>query len=365
MIELHTGDCLDVLKTLPDCSVDAIVTDPPYGLSSTASAKVAEAVTQWAAGDRGFVPAGRGYMGQAWDGFVPPPAVWDECLRVLKPGGHLAAFAGSRTQHLMGMSISLSGLEIRDTLAWIQGDGFPRSLDYGQQLGKLGHEKLGERYRDWRSELKTANEPIVLARKPLSEASIARNIAEHGTGALNVGDCRYGDFQAARPKSHTGRAMLDGAHNMEHLRELAASGAKTPDGRDAAKTLHRAETMKERAALTPKAKPGRWPANVIIDEVVAESLGERAKFFYCPRISKKDIPKAYASDGELIQHQTVKPLALMEWLVTLITPPGGTVLDPFAGSGTTLEAARNKGFSAIGIEREPDYIRLIETRLGI
>ena len=362
-IDVRHGDCLDVLREMPDNSVDAVVTDPPYGLSPVSPGKMTETLAAWVNGDTGFIPKMKGYMGQAWDGFVPPPVVWAECMRVLKPGGHMAVFAGSRTVHIMGFALMFSGLEVRDTLAWIHGNGFPRSLDYGQQLEKLGHEGLGETYWDWRSELKPANEPIILARKPLSETSIARNIAEHGTGAINVGDCRYGDFQARRVLHHTGRALLQGAHSVDHLRQLAAAGKKTPSGDSAVKVLHRLETMEERVARTPVAKPGRWPANVVTGELVAEGLGDKAKFFFCPRIQKKDIPKTYADDGRLIQHQTVKPLALMEWLVTLITPPGGTVLDPFAGSGSTLEAARNKGFNSIGIEREADYIRLIGARL--
>lgn len=362
-IDIHNGDCLDVLRGMEDNSIDAIVTDPPYGLSQTKPAQIAETLAAWAGGNTEHVPVGKGYMDQSWDGFVPSPAVWEECLRVLKPGGHMAVFAGSRAQDLMGISIRLAGFEIRDTLAWIQGGGFPRSLDYGNQLEKLGHDNLAKKFWDWRSEMKPANEPIIIGRKQLSEPSISKNIAEHGTGALNVGDCRYGDFQATSPKSHTGRAMLHGCHSMDHLRELASLGKKTPDGRDAAKTLSRAETMKERAALTPKSKHGRWPANVIIDEIVESQLGGNAKFFYCPRVSRNDIPKAYDADGNLIQHQTVKPLKLMEWLVTLITPPGGVVLDPFAGTGTTLQAALNKGFHPIGIEQSADYVKLIEQRL--
>src|SRR5699024_5919859 len=143
-----------------------------------------------------------------------------------------------------------------------------------------------------------------------------------------------------RPPSGTdvaGRSMFHGAHTLEHLQELAAKGAKTPDGSSAIKTLHRWNTRHERIAKTPKPKDGRWPGNVIIDDVVAEDLGDKAKYFFHPRTQRGEAPKAYSDDGELIQHQTVKPLGLMEWLVTLVTPPNGIVLDPFAGSGTTLE----------------------------
>ena len=360
------GDCLQELKKLDDNSIDAVITDPPYGLfrGAKSHSEATNTLAEWAKGNWSYSPKiKQGYMESDWDKFVPSPELWAECLRVLKPGGHAAVFAGARTVHIMGFALMLAGFEVRDTLAWIHGSGFPRSLDYGTQIKKLGHEELGEKYWDWRSELKPTNEPIVLVRKPLSESSIAKNIVEHGTGVLNVGDCRFGDWKQRPPDGSGGRAMLHGAHSLEHLRELASKGAKTPDGSDAAKTLHRWDTRHERAAKTAKTKDGRWPGNVIIDDSVAEELGEKAKYFYHPCIQKGEIPKAYSDDGELIQHQTVKPLGLMEWLVTLVTPPNGVVLDPFAGSGTTLQAALNKGFQPIGIEQDADYIQLIHQRL--
>ena len=360
------GDCLQELKKLDDNSIDAVITDPPYGLfgGTKGHTEAANTLAEWAKGNWQHSPNIKaGYMESDWDKFVPSPELWAECLRVLKPGGHAAVFAGSRTVHLMGFALMLAGFEVRDTLAWIKGKSFPRSLDYGTQIKKLGHEELGEKYWDWRSELKPANDPILLVRKPLSESSIAKNIVEHGTGALNVGDCRFGDWTPLPVGYGVGLSMFDGAHSLEHLQDLAAKGAKTPNGRDAVKTLRRWNTRHERAANATRPKDGRWPGNVIIDDVVAEELGDKAKYFYHPRIQKKDSPKAYSDDGELIQHSTVKPLALMEWLVTLVTPPNGIVLDPFAGSGTTLEAARNKNFHAIGIEQDADYIKLIEKRL--
>lgn len=365
-VDIRHGDCLEVLKKLEDNSIDAIATDPPYGLfdGTKGHSEATNTLAEWAKGNWKHSPNVKaGYMASDWDKFVPSPELWAECLRVLKPGGHAAVFAGSRTVHIMGFALMLAGFEVRDTLAWIHGNGFPRSLDYGAQIKKLGHEDLGERYWDWRSELKTSNEPILLVRKPLSESSIAKNIVEYSTGALNVGDCRFGDFVPMKAKSHSGRAMLHGAHSVEHLKELAERGEKTPDGRDAAKTLQRLETRDERVAKTSTPKNGRWPGNVIVDDVVAEELGDKSKYFFHPRIQRKDIPKAHSDDGALIQHQTVKPLALMEWLVTLITPEGGTILDPFAGSGTTLQAARNKGFMSIGVEQNADYIQLIHARM--
>lgn len=135
---VNTGDCLAWLRSMPDNSVDSIVTDPPYGLSNIKPQRITEAITAWATGDRESVPDGRGFMGKAWDSFVPPPAVWDECLRVLKPGGHLVAFAGSRTHDLMGLSIRMAGFEIRDGLAWLYGSGFPKSMDVSKAIDKSG-----------------------------------------------------------------------------------------------------------------------------------------------------------------------------------------------------------------------------------
>ena len=131
------ADCLTALRDMPDASVDAVVTDPPYGLSNTTPDQVAETITQWVTGNREYLPTGRGFMGHEWDGFVPPVAVWDECLRVLKPGGHLLAFAGSRTQDLMGLAVRLAGFEIRDSIAWLHAQGFPKSLDVSKAVDKL------------------------------------------------------------------------------------------------------------------------------------------------------------------------------------------------------------------------------------
>ena len=180
---IHHGGALDVLRAMPDESVHSIVTDPPYGLSNTDPRHVAETIARWGSGDREYVPSGRGFMGKEWDAFVPPVAVWDECLRVLKPGGHLLAFAGSRTADLMGLAIRLAGFEMRDSLAWIYGSGFPKSHDVGKSTG-------AEQWEGWGTALKPAHEPIIMARKPLAEKTVARNVLAHGTGAINVDACR-------------------------------------------------------------------------------------------------------------------------------------------------------------------------------
>ena len=480
------ADCLAALRDMPDASVDAVVTDPPYGLSNTTPAQVADTITRWVSGDREYLPSARGFMGHEWDGFVPPVAVWDECLRVLKPGGHLLAFAGSRTQDLMGLAVRLAGFEIRDSVAWLYGSGFPKSMDVSKAIDKLNGRKFEDRYalgrhirerrialgltpadvnawfgykdgcqhwerqdpsgarvptladwavlkprlglsdehlalverveaereivgqRDvpvghafagvtyggdsanktvsitasrsdegkqwegWGTALKPAHEPIILARKPL-DGTVAANVQEHGTGALNIDGCRI-EASADDPVK---RGRVGGFSHSPVLGKSAQGGY----------------------VYRPGNTSGRWPANVVLDESQAAELdrqsgarkssgiyegdgsrreghrstsfagghrpnvmyadqGGASRFFYVAKAPKSERPVV---DGTA--HPTVKPLALMRWLVRLVTPPAGTVLDPFAGSGTTLEAAMLEGFNAVGIEREADYLPLIHARL--
>ncbi|WP_443095049.1 DNA-methyltransferase [Rothia koreensis] len=351
--QIINADCLDALRDLPDNSVHAVVTDPPYGLSNTDPKHVAETITRWANGDREYMPTGKGFMGAAWDAFVPPVAVWDECLRVLKPGGHMLVFAGSRTQDLMGLSIRLAGFDIRDTIMWVYGSGLPhgqnvarlidRSAGVKQASSYVPHHKnkvygqghggtrvapeaplvtdAAKQWAGWSTALKPANEPIIVARKPF-----------RGTGALNIDACRVGTEGGCAGAS-------PGPSNGIYGEGLNGAWAQ------------------------PVAGLGRYPANVILDEHAAAELdqqagGDHAKYFYCAKASQKERP--YVNG---VAHSTVKPLKLMEYLVTLVTPPEGTILDPFAGSGTTIEAAINKEFNAIGIEREADYLPLIQARI--
>jgi site-specific DNA-methyltransferase (adenine-specific) len=366
---LHLGDCLDVLRTMPDCSVDAVVTDPPYGLA---------------------------FMGKRWDYDVPSVEVWAECLRVLKPGGHLLAFAGTRTQHRMAVRIEDAGFEIRDMIAWVYGSGFPKSLDVSKAIDKAagaerakipasgglhnnanlnddGWSKVGSQnptmdgpipatdaarqWQGWGTAMKPALEPITMARKPLV-GTVAANVLEHGTGALNVDGCRVG-LREARQLNRAGSIGYGGSE---------------PQG------------------IVEDGGMGRWPANLIHDgseEVVGlfpetgQSLpfvgsggrrnvlgdkgceytgtgytdsGSAARFFYTA--------KASASERQGVTHPTVKPLDLMAYLCRLVTPPGGVVLDPFMGSGTTIKAAIGEGFQAIGIERDPAYFAMAEHRMN-
>ena len=323
MIEIHHGDCIDVMRTLPDNSVDSIVTDPPYGL---------------------------GFMGAKWDA-LPPGEDWArECLRVLKPGGHLLAFGGSRTWHRLAVAVEDAGFEIRDSIFWLYGSGFPKH----------------------RAALKPACEPIVMARKPY-KGSLTANEAIHGTGALDIDGCRIAGIVPSVPQPTFG-VKADG------VTDFGAGVGRNGEMSQAS---------------------GRWPANVALDEHMAAVLdgqsgvlvgsgkvkksgaralrsaevygkpngtrnspddygdsGGASRFFYVAKAPKKERPVV---DG--VAHATVKPIALMRWLVRLVTPLGGTVLEPFAGSGTTVEACILEGFQCIAIEQEAEYLPLIQARI--
>ena len=379
---VYHGDCLEVLAELPDASVDAVVTDPPYEL---------------------------GFMGKGWDasGIAYRVDLWAECLRVLKPGGHLLAFGGTRTWHRLACAIEDAGFEVRDSIAWMYGSGFPKSLDVSKAIDKAaGAERqvigphryahlktggshsehsvgLGKRlgaemvetapatdaareWSGWGTALKPAHEPIVVARKPLV-GTVAANVLEHGTGALNIDACRIASPDGVPMFAQKGRDSANGIYG---------------DGLNGSKSLG------ERDYTT-----GRWPANVVLDEDQAAELdrqsgvsqsrigkprgaaagkgwgmtatgaeyddnGGASRFFYVAKAPARERPKV---DGTA--HPTVKPLTLMRWLCRLVTPPDGVILEPFAGSGTTVEAALLEGFHVVGIEREADYLPLIQARL--
>ena len=354
LVNIIHGDCLEELKKLDDNSVDAVITDPPYGLSNTKPAQVADVLRAWVMGDTVSVPAKRGgFMGADWDSFVPPPAVWEECMRVLKPGGHMAVFAGARTQDLMGLSIRLAGFEIRDTLGWVYGSGFPKSHDIGKAINKAAgtQREASERWDGWGTALKPAIEPIILARKPL-DGTVANNVLAHGVGGLNIDACRV-DGASAPAGRFPANVLLDehAAKEMDKQSGVLKSGAKLPH-----------HVMKNAGNVYGTYGP-------MTGHNIPADSGGASRFFpvfkYQAKAPKKERPVIESEDGSKIQHPTVKPEKLMEWLVELITPPGGVVLDPFAGSGTTLQAALNKGFQPIGIEQEADYIQLIKNRLGL
>jgi len=353
--EIVAGDCLETLKTLADCSVDSVVTDPPYGLK---------------------------FMGKTWDCNVPSVDVWRECLRVLKPGGHLLAFAGTRTQHRMACAIEDAGFEIRDMIAWVYGSGFPKSLDVskaidkvagaerteviGTKLGRPGMAKDGRnqsfdssintygsggvlptnitapateaahQWQGWGTALKPALEPITVARKPLI-GTVANNVLAWGTGAVNVDGCRVGD--EVRQAAFTSLAPCHG----NSLGKPGTAEARRGTQGD------------------PKTYNGRWPANLIHDgsDEVMGLLEEAARFFYCSKASKRD-----RDDGcESNNHPTVKPTDLMRYLCRLVTPPGGLVLDPFAGTGSTGRGAILEGFCFLGCEIDASYAEIARLRI--
>lgn len=382
---LHLGDCIAVMRGMPDASVDAIVTDPPYGLS---------------------------FMGKRWDYDVPSVETWAECLRVLKPGGHLLSFAGTRTQHRMAVRIEDAGFEIRDMIAWVYGSGFPKSHN-----GEWGGTAL-----------KPALEPITMARKPLV-GTVESNWREHRTGSLNIDGCRVptdDKLGGGAEKATTADQKGNEGWTRPWMDDEAARDAHAARVRD---NVARAEAL------------GRWPANIIhdgSDEVLAAfpqapgqmanvsttapspktsnvygkmqregevsanndnegavgfkmkpgmrrlDAGSAARFFYCAKASRADRNEGLPSsrtpavregatmrDREVADwqarngnhHPTVKPTDLMRYLVRLVTPPGGLVLDPFMGSGSTGKAAMLEGFRFVGIDMTPEYLQIAEARI--
>jgi len=410
--EIRDGDCREVMASMAASSVDAIVTDPPYGLS---------------------------FMGKGWDHGVPGVEFWTEAIRVAKPGAHLLAFGGTRTYHRLACAIEDAGWEIRDCVMWVYGSGFPKSLDVSKAIDKvrdwskverlnleikrareaagLSLKEIGEamhaatdgqygswyhrgghmffetgrnlpsrpewdwlrkvlpiasefydaydaaerevvgvqknamsgwsmdgatkfidrnitapateaakQWQGWGTALKPAWEPVIVARKPLA-GTVAANVLEHGTGAINVDGCRVGTEDMS--------AQFD--------REWKQDGT-FGNGK--------------RASQGKKCPPGRWPANLIHDgsEEATAPMGEAARYFYCAKASKAD-----RDEGN--NHPTVKPTDLMAYLCRLVTPPGGTVLDPFCGSGSTGKAAVREGFGFIGIEREAEYAEIARCRI--
>jgi site-specific DNA-methyltransferase (adenine-specific) len=380
-VALHAGDCLDVLRGLPDNSIDAINTDPPYALTSITDRFGAEGAAPAQFGtDGAFARASRGFMGKKWDTGERAFSVefWRECLRVLKPGGHLVAFSGTRTYHRMAVAIEDAGFDIRDQLAWAYGTGFPKSHNVGRAIDrKAGVERQiiranpnrravsgvsyegvyaggntgaasitapatdeAAQWEGWGTALKPAWEPICLARKPV-EGTVAENCLKWGTGALNVGGCRIGTDSVS-----TQIRALDAIHGGA-LGDPAVAAAR-------------------RGLETTISDPrvGRYPANIVHDgsaEVascfpMADEVSA-SRFFYSA--------KADGDDRHGLNHPTIKPVDLMRWLARLTCRKGGTILDPFAGTGTTAEAAYWEGCNAVLVEREEEYQAAIAIRMGL
>ena len=390
-VTLHPGDCRDVLKTLADNSIDAGVTDPPYALVSIGKRFGAENAAPAQEGATGvYMRASAGFMGKSWDTGEAAFAVdfWREVWRVLKPGAHLVAFGGTRTHHRIWCAIEDAGFEVRDTLMWVYGSGFPKSHDAGN---------------GWGTALKPAWEPIILARKPLI-GTVVENVARWGTGAINVGGCRVpaearplivGDYKNTNNNTFAGR--MDGS--LQGGSKLAGT---TDIGRWPANLVH--DGSDEVLEAFPQAKGqlravgpehGAKPSvNTYGDFGPREQFeprndsGSAARFFYCAKASKSDrnegcdaLPDTLGgirseTSGQHItrrdggdpgpvknNHPTVKPTDLMRWLCRLVTPPNGLVLDPFTGSGSTGKAALLESLRFLGIEKEANYVEIAKARI--
>lgn len=375
------GDSFEELKKLEDCSIDSLVTDPPYGLSSISSKVFNECMLKWCTDDDSYIPSVKGFMGKSWDSFVPPPALWKEVYRVLKPGAHGLVFAGSRTQDIMGLSLRLAGFELRDCITWLYGSGFPKSHDIskaieshtingssnpkdfkklkGKPTGKkinLGLKKnaydVGARkeiylhneikkvelttqeakqWAGWGTALKPAYEPALLVRKPF-KGSVAQNVLEYGTGGINIDGCRIGKAGGTSKERKTTGA------NSVNCYGVGLNGGEV-------------------IAIDK----GRFPSNVLMDDKASDMLENQARFFYTAKASPAE--RSAGLDG-INLHPTVKPIEIMRYLARLITPPGGTILEPFLGSGTTAIAALKENFNIIGIEREAEYVDIARARLA-
>jgi len=326
-------------------------------------------------------------MGKGWDGQVPGPEYWRECLRVAKPGAHLLAFGGTRTAHRLACAIEDAGWEIRDCLSWLYGSGFPKSHDVSKAIDReagVEREVIGQsayaarankepkgmnpgggprdvedtrnvtspatpaaaQWNGWGTALKPAWEPIYLARKPLV-GTVASNVLAHGVGGLNVDGCRI----------ETSDNLNGGAYGDNERRRDEYTSTDSAPG---AVPLSRCNR-----GIGDFVQPaGRWPANLCLDELAAAMLGEPSRFFYTAKASRSEREAGINGNGSRANtHPTVKPIALMRWLVRLITPPGGIVLDPFAGSGSTGIAARAEGFIFLGCEIDPRYAYLANVRM--
>ena len=386
---------MDSLRGMADCSVDAIVTDPPYGLTQNKKGgSGASSVNLESPYGRARIGTGNGaggFMGHKWDSDVPSVEIWAECLRVLKPGGYLLAFAGTRTQHRMAVRIEDAGFEIRDMIAWVYGSGFPKSRNIANDMDD------GAAWQGWGTALKPALEPITVARKPLM-GTVAENVLAHGTGGLNIDACRVHSHDSEGYAYKVQRMMPGAGQNATgktHQEGVEFQG-QTKDGRWPANLIHDgSDEVVARFPVTTSGggpKPGtpRTKANTYGEPTVSESAaygsntGSAARFFYCAKASRADRNEGLASgDAPAVamhatmreredadwttrngnHHPTVKPTDLMAYLCRLVTPPGGVVLDPFMGSGSTGKAAMREGFDFVGCEMSAEYMEIARARI--
>lgn len=360
-VVLHQADCRDVLRGLADNSIDSVVTDPPYALVSIQKRFANSPRSETAENPANpYGRTGRGFMGQKWDNGETAfsEEFWAEVLRVLKPGGHVVAFSGTRTYHRMAVAIEDAGFEIRDQLGWVYGSGFPKS-----------HNQHGD-WEGWGTALKPAWEPICLARKALA-GTVAANLAEWGVGAINVDGCRInpGEVVTGGGGLKGGAASRhEGWRRHAHLSNEATSSHD--NGRWPANIVH--DGSEEVLAAFPYTKSGSRKAgeyglmgyhgaDTAPMPAVDGDSGSAARFFYCAKASRADRDAGMSAKNT---HPTVKPTTLMQWLCRLITPPGGVILDPFMGSGSTGKAAVLEGFQFVGCEREDEYMPIATARIA-
>lgn len=431
--EVLHGDCSEVLAEFPENTFSAVITDPPYGLSE--EPPVEDVLSSWLAGEE-YEPAcgAGGFMNKSWDAFVPGPAVWSEVLRVLKPGGFLLAFAGSRTRDYLGISLRLAGFRIEDSIEWLNAQGHPtrnRRADLaleqeasangrGQRrrahgmVPLAGHESA-RGYRGRGTALKPAHESILVAKKPLSEKNLARNLLDHGTGSIGIDACRIegapGDgVWGSSNETVSAERMMNSSPGMVSYRS-----ERHPRGRYPANVVLSccdpgeveqpcaacpvAELDRQSGIRKSGANPtrrsadkfrnvySRWQGQSECEPARGESVGGASRFYFCARASRAEReagleamdeaplhwsngsanPGSFQSEGSRRAsrnpHPCIKPVELMRWLLRLCLPDGGYVLDPFAGSGTTGVAATAEDLSSTLIEREGEYLDVIRARL--
>ena len=483
MMRLHNGDCLNILKMMieDEVFVDSIVTDPPYHLNSIVErfGKDNSAPAQYGT-DGAFKRASTGFMGKEWDGgdIAFRQETWELCLKVLKPGGHLLAFSASRNYHRMAVAIEDAGFEIRDQIMWLYGSGFPKSMNIGKTLDKkLGNEresfgtklkKAGDmrggnyvkggdyksieieitkgntEWEGWGTALKPAHEPLVLARKPLSEKSVVDNVLKHRTGGINIDECRVEgndakypdtnpDFrdQGRQSKENMGIDKLSFGQTENVKRKVVVRKTRTDDsvfnngnssfraegtlyadadprGRFPSNVMHdgsdvvkdifpntkSSNVSRERKAGTEFGQSSGWNKHNNVDSGLMPAYGDdgsASRYFYCAKTSKaernqgldnfikknkvfngqspnaskdmKGVEQKFTTKPSANTHPTVKPIKLMKYLCRLITPKGGTILDPFMGSGSTGMAAKEENFDFVGIEKEEEYFNIATARI--
>lgn len=441
--KLYFGDNLKAIKKLPDNSIHSAITDPPYGLSKEPN--IEEMLRLWL-DNKNYSHKSKGFMGKDWDSFVPQPKTWREVLRVLKPGGYCLAFFGTRTYDLGVLSMRLAGFEICNQVAWVFGSGFPKAQDISLAIDKeLGKEssfvgkrihptlkdkskinrqgkqqfhgsnsikdewevreatsKLGKKYKGWKTGIKPAFEPIVIARKPLSEKTYALNTIKHGVSGFNIDACRIEPTDIQEYLNNTKRDKVGGIFKKNN-QENQVSIRGNEKGRFPANFIHDGSEevidlfpyTKSVASKTNK-KEYKGKSNTSFLRGISNEQNQRndegsaARFFYCAKASKKDrdedldvlSDKQYTffqtgggSSGKASSiskerntsykntHPTVKPTSLMTYLINLVTPEGGIVLDPFMGSGSTGKACMRGGFKFIGMEMERNYFDIAYLRI--